>query len=57
MREFLERDLSGGGVMRDLDTTKDYLFVLDGAKALRSAVARCTGSSPTKDKVFSSKLT
>ncbi len=29
---------------RGLDTGKDYLFVLDGAKALRSAVARVFGT-------------
>ena len=30
---------------RGLDTGKDYLFVLDGAKALRSAVARVFGTN------------
>jgi transposase-like protein len=29
---------------RGLDTTRDYLFVLDGSRALRSAVARMFGS-------------
>ena len=29
---------------RGLDTTRDYLFVLDGSKALRSAVAKIFGS-------------
>ncbi|GAB4536930.1 MAG: hypothetical protein Fur0020_05290 [Thermodesulfovibrionia bacterium] len=29
---------------RGLDTTRDYLFVLDGSKALRSAVAKMFGS-------------
>jgi putative transposase len=31
-------------VRRGLDTDKDYLFVLDGSKALRSAVAKVFGS-------------
>lgn len=31
-------------VRRGLDTKKDYLFVLDGSKALRSAVAKTFGS-------------
>ncbi|MDP2168208.1 MAG: IS256 family transposase [Thermodesulfovibrionales bacterium] len=31
-------------VRRGLDASKDYLFVLDGSKALRSAVARMFGS-------------
>lgn len=32
---------------RGLDMTRDYLFVLDGSKALRSAVARMFGSDVT----------
>lgn len=37
------RNLLEDMTRRGLDTTRDYLFVLDGSKALRSAVARMFG--------------